>query len=245
MKNSKVYAHRGYSEKYPENTIMAVQKAFESGAHGVECDLQKSRDGFYVIIHDGTVDRTAKNRKGEVDEMTLAELKTCDMGEGQTIPELDELSSTIPADCFLNLELKKETIKPADCPLIYDILMKYIGKDNIMISSVDPDLLAYFKEQKVTIGYLLENESRRLGFFGVMRLVFVLKPDYLNLPVQIFGELGTFFAWMFIWLIRLLCKKIAFWTINTGEDLKRIKNVSEMIITDRVEFILSELEKKK
>ena len=53
MKNNpKLLAHRGYSAKYPENTLLAFKKAFEKKADGIECDLQKSKDNKFVIIHD-------------------------------------------------------------------------------------------------------------------------------------------------------------------------------------------------
>ena len=54
----KVYAHRGYSGKYPENTMLAFRKAVEVGCDGVEMDVQLSRDGEVVVIHDELLDRT-------------------------------------------------------------------------------------------------------------------------------------------------------------------------------------------
>ena len=49
---TKVVCHRGYSGKYPENTLLAFQKAVESGAEGIELDVQLTRDGEVVVIHD-------------------------------------------------------------------------------------------------------------------------------------------------------------------------------------------------
>ena len=54
----KVMAHRGYSGKYPENTMLAFQKAVEVGCDGIELDVQLTRDGVLVIIHDERIDRT-------------------------------------------------------------------------------------------------------------------------------------------------------------------------------------------
>ena len=51
------FAHRGFSGKYPENTMLAFQKALESGADGIELDVQLTRDNRLVIIHDERVDR--------------------------------------------------------------------------------------------------------------------------------------------------------------------------------------------
>ena len=54
----KVMAHRGYSGMYPENTMLAFQKAAEAGADGIELDVHKTRDGVLVVHHDERVDRT-------------------------------------------------------------------------------------------------------------------------------------------------------------------------------------------
>ena len=48
----KVYAHRGYSGRYPENTMLSFQKAAETGCDGIELDVQLTRDGTVVVIHD-------------------------------------------------------------------------------------------------------------------------------------------------------------------------------------------------
>lgn len=52
MKN---FAHRGFSGKYPENTMLAFEKAIELGADGIELDVQLTKDGVPVIIHDELV----------------------------------------------------------------------------------------------------------------------------------------------------------------------------------------------
>ena len=71
---SKVFAHRGFSGRYPENTMLAFEKAVELGVDGIELDVHLSKDGELVIIHDEKVDRTC-NGTGKVKDMTLAELK--------------------------------------------------------------------------------------------------------------------------------------------------------------------------
>ena len=58
----KVLGHRGYSGEYPENTMLAFQKAFETGCDGVELDVQLSKDGIPGIMHDEAVDRTSDGK---------------------------------------------------------------------------------------------------------------------------------------------------------------------------------------
>jgi glycerophosphoryl diester phosphodiesterase len=67
-------AHRGYSGKFDENTMLAFRKAIEYKADGIETDVQMSKDGVLILIHDETLDRTT-NGHGFVKDYTLDELK--------------------------------------------------------------------------------------------------------------------------------------------------------------------------
>ena len=106
-------AHRGASGSFPENTVSAFRAAIDAGADMCELDVQLSRDGAVVVIHDDTVERTTDG-KGEVAELTLAELKRLDAGakfkggpfKGAQIPTLDEVFAVISGKCGLNIELK-------------------------------------------------------------------------------------------------------------------------------------------
>lgn len=53
-----VYARRGASGYTPENTMAAFRKTVELGSHGIECDVQMTRDGMLVICHDEALERT-------------------------------------------------------------------------------------------------------------------------------------------------------------------------------------------
>ncbi len=110
-----VAAHRGYKSDYPENTLLAFQKALELGADMLEFDLRLSKDHVVVVIHDETVDRTT-NGSGNVSDHSLAELKQLDAGgwfgkvyEGLKIPTFEELCELLSAypDVLLNVEIKK------------------------------------------------------------------------------------------------------------------------------------------
>ena len=58
----KVFAHRGASGDYPENTMLAFLKALFIGVDGIELDVHKSKDGHLVVIHDEDVQRTFKGK---------------------------------------------------------------------------------------------------------------------------------------------------------------------------------------
>ena len=75
----KVFAHRGFSGRYPQNTMLAFQKALESGCDGIELDVQLTKDGEVVIIHDEYLDDLT-DFTGNVRDYTLGELKSCNAG---------------------------------------------------------------------------------------------------------------------------------------------------------------------
>lgn len=74
-----VQAHRGFSELYPENTMLAFQKAYETVCSGIELDIHRTIDGEFVVMHDTTVDRTT-NGTGVVSNLTWAYIQTLDAG---------------------------------------------------------------------------------------------------------------------------------------------------------------------
>jgi glycerophosphoryl diester phosphodiesterase len=76
-----VLAHRGASADAPEHTRPAYDKALRDGADFLECDLQLTKDGVLVCVHDTTVDRTTGGQHtGRVDSYTLAQLRKMDFG---------------------------------------------------------------------------------------------------------------------------------------------------------------------
>lgn len=235
-KKPKILAHRGYSQKFPENTLLAFNKAFENNADGIECDLQKSKDNKFVIIHDDKIDRVTDN-KGYVNQLTLKELKSCTIYKKEKILELSELLISIPDDKLINIELKNETLNENDCPDILRIILKYFKKENLMISSFSDKLLYYFKKNNIITGLLIEKKYMELGPVKLFKVLFKLRPDFINLPVLMFKELGAFTSYSLIFLLKIFKKKILFWVVNNEKDLKKVINFTEIIITDNPEFI--------
>ena len=95
-----IVAHRGLLRHAPENTLANFRACLELRI-GFEVDVQRTKDGHLVCIHDDTVDRTT-NGTGKVSDLTLAELKTLDAGSwfdpafrGEQVPTLDEVFETL------------------------------------------------------------------------------------------------------------------------------------------------------
>jgi glycerophosphoryl diester phosphodiesterase len=108
-----VIAHRGYSGKYPENTMLAFRKAVDAGCDEIELDVQLTRDGTVVIIHDETTDRVT-GATGAVRDFSFEELRKLNVSStyGDTygvnpIPSLDEYFSWVKGTKIAtNIELK-------------------------------------------------------------------------------------------------------------------------------------------
>jgi glycerophosphoryl diester phosphodiesterase len=100
-----VYAHRGASREYPENTLAAFQRALELGVPGIELDVHLSADGVPVVLHDETVDRTT-NASGPVSAFTAADLASLDAGGGEGIPTLSQVIDLVAGKTRLNIEVK-------------------------------------------------------------------------------------------------------------------------------------------
>ncbi len=106
-------AHRGWSGRAPENTMAAIEMALEHEAvEWIEIDVQLSRDGIPVVIHDFTLQRTT-NGKGMVKDYTYDQLSRLDAGawfgpayRGQTIPTLEQVLRAAKSKCRINIELK-------------------------------------------------------------------------------------------------------------------------------------------
>ncbi len=110
----KIWAHRGCSQMYPENTLLAFEKAMNiAGLTGIELDIQLTKDGELVVIHDERVDRTTEGT-GYVRDFTLKELSKLHIYAGeneiQHIPTMEEvldlLEDRLKSGMKLNIELK-------------------------------------------------------------------------------------------------------------------------------------------
>ncbi len=98
-----VIAHRGYSGRFPENTMAAFAAAVDAGADMIELDVGLSADGIPMVIHDETLDRTTTG-SGPVVAHTAAEL------QGLGVPSLEEILQRI--NIPINIELKRGAPAP-------------------------------------------------------------------------------------------------------------------------------------
>lgn len=138
-----IFAHRGSSGTHPENTMISFHEAKIAGADGLEIDVQLSRDGEVVIIHDEKLDRTT-NGTGYIKDRTLQEIKSLDASHdfdqqyGRTeIPTLSELFDWLQGnDLLCNIELKNGVFPyPGMEEKVISLIRSYRLEERIILSS--------------------------------------------------------------------------------------------------------------
>ena len=143
-----VIAHRGDPAHRPENTLASFESALAVGADLVELDIQRTRDGRVVVIHDGTLDRTTDGR-GQVGERTLAEVKAVSAGyterfgsryASERVPTLAEALDLLRGRTRVMIEMKKESVMAEDSDdgiealAVSEVRRAGIAKDVALIS---------------------------------------------------------------------------------------------------------------
>lgn len=154
--------HRG-SNLAPENTLAAYEVAKKQGYVYVETDVQFTKDGVPVLIHDSTVDRTS-NGTGKVSDFTYEELKKLDFGSwvsdryaGTIIPTFEEflqLCSQLGLKPYVEL---KTGIEAEKVPELVKLIQRYGMEQDVTFISFDYQLLEAAGQQLpgVRLGYLV------------------------------------------------------------------------------------------
>lgn len=154
-----IFAHRGASGNYPENTISAFKEAARLPVFGIEFDVHMTADYELVVIHDESIDRTSDGT-GYVKDLSLAELKNHDFGswfssefQGETIPTLAEVLDVFDSTNHkLNIELKSD-IFPYDGMVgkVLNMITERQMDSRIIISSFDHSAIHSVKRLKPQI----------------------------------------------------------------------------------------------
>lgn len=156
-KNSKsvqTVAHRGASGYAPENTMAAFEKAVKMKADYFELDVQLTKDGELIVIHDTSVDRTTDG-SGKVKNMTLEELKRLDAGSwfgeefaGEKLPTLGEVLDAYRGKSGILIELKSPSLYPGiEEKVAAELAKRHMDKPNnnkIIVQSFDHDSVETF-----------------------------------------------------------------------------------------------------
>lgn len=135
----KIWAHRGSSGRFTENTLAALEAAREDRADGVEFDVHPCKSGEIIVFHDHDLARLA-GRPEKVRDMTWDELKTLQLPGGHRIPRLEEaLEATVGLE--LDVEIKSPAFGRAGAHLpaeVARILVACNAVDRTIVSCFDP-----------------------------------------------------------------------------------------------------------
>lgn len=154
MKKTKIFAHRGFSKKYPENTMIAFEEAVKAGAEGLELDVQLTADEKLVVIHDLTLERTTSG-KGAIRMMDWTELKHLSAGKwfgeafsNEKIPLLSQVLDLVKgSEVTVNIEMKGlSTDRKLIASKTAEVIQNVDVSDQVIVSSFDHGSLVLMKK---------------------------------------------------------------------------------------------------
>lgn len=160
------FAHRGSPTEAPENTLPAIQKAINRGAHGIEIDVQLTKDGQLVIWHDLNLARFSDD-KPKIKDLTYNEITSLDAGfwfnhsfKGTKLTTLQQILAICPKDVLLNIEIKNPPSPYLGIEeKVAKALLDYQKVETVIISSFDHEALRRMKHllPNVKIGLLFRD----------------------------------------------------------------------------------------
>jgi glycerophosphoryl diester phosphodiesterase len=226
MENIIIVAHRGFSGVYPENTLLAFQKAVELGVDFVELDVHQTVDKEIVVCHDYTIDRTTDGN-GYIKEMTYEEIKKYDAGKwkgypGEKIPLLKEVFEKFGEKIKILIEIKE-----CDVSTLIKLIKEYRMEKRVIVGSFN---LEYIKEVRnllplistALISYEVPENIDQLIKYGIRKLDI----EFHNLNKEIVKELVSY---GFV---------VNTWTPDTEEELKKVIDYGvQFITTDRPDIL--------
>lgn len=245
-----VIAHQGGDGLRPGNTLVAFQNAVDLGVDVLEMDVNQTRDGALVLIHDTTVDRTTDG-SGAVEDLTLARLKTLDAayhwphhgedrpyrGRGVRIPTLDEVIDRFPRQRY-NIELKPDAAEPAQA--LCATLERLNAERRVLVASFHSAAMEAFRAACPTVPTSAHRGETRWFYvqyrLGVWRLA---RPGAPALQVPRTSGGFDLAAAGFIDAAASRGLHLDYWTINDPADMRMlVERGAAGIITDRPDLLL-------
>jgi glycerophosphoryl diester phosphodiesterase len=216
----------------------------QQNADAIELDAKLSADGYVVVIHDQTVDRTTSGI-GRVRDISLSDLQALDAGsyfdpnyKGEYIPPLDEVLSLLGEQIFINIELTNYTSIYDDLPYKVAQLVEFHKlEENVLFSSFNPIALRRIHRilPEVPIGLLALQGPK--GWWARSYPGKMLVP-YQALHVEFRDTSTSLIEW-----VRKSGKRIHVYTVNNAKDLRQLFELRvDGIFTDDVPLANSLLE---
>ena len=224
--DTQITAHRGASKEAPENTMAAFQKAIDDMADCIELDVQMTRDGYIVVMHDTSTYRTT-GVAGNITDMTYEEVKKLDAGYwfsekyfGEGVPLFEDVLKLAKGRIKLNVEIKSSADSSIVAQKVVALIQQYSMERECVITSFDYNALLAVKDitQDIQTGYIL---SVAYGKF------------YQNDGVDFFSVNASFLTKRVVDAIHNTGKQVYAWTVNNDTSIKNLANKGiDNIITD-------------
>ena len=222
-----ILGHRGASVDAPENTVAAFVLALDQGADGIELDVQLSQDGVLVIYHDMRL-HPETGCDERIADMTLAELKALDMGEGQEIPTLDEVFEALGPAALYNVEIKDWRLWDGGTETaVADRIQSHNLERQCHISSFNP-----FSVRRAHRHLTRSTSSGILRQPGILRFSYLFTHSEADHPQHSMID-ETYMAWA-----RKRGYQVHTWTVDDPAEAQRLAKLGvDGIITNKPALI--------
>ena len=224
--DTEITAHRGGAWKAPENTISALQYTIDSGADYAEIDVQETKDGELILLHDDSLKRTAGVKKN-VWDMTLKQVEKLDAGanfhkkfRGEKIPEFTEALKFCKGRLDLNIEIKYNGKNKGIVNKVVRAIKENHFEDHCVVTSMNYQFLKQIKKTapEIRTGYIMT-----MTYGGVQGME----------AADFFSVKHTYVDEKFVTQAHALGKEVHVWTVNYKGDAKRMLDMGvDNIITD-------------
>lgn len=221
-----ITSHRGSSLQAPENTLPAIEMAIENMSDYIEIDVQMTKDGVVMLLHDQSLRRTTGENK-KLQDMTYDEVRALDAGswygseyEGVMIPTLEEVMQIVKGRADLNIEMKRNAASDMLPEAVVALIEEYDMEKQCVITSTDRKYLEQVKEL---------NPDLRTGY-----IVSAAYGNYFNDDsVDFFSVRSSYLSESIVREAHSYGKEIHAWTVNSVKELNRMKRIQvDNVITD-------------
>lgn len=211
-----VFGHRGACLRAPENTLGAFALALDEGADGLELDVRLCASGELVVTHDPTFQRRAGDPRA-VGAMSLADIRSLDVGGGQRVPLLDEVLELARArGAAVNVEIKTNGPRGSEvAAAVAERLRRGATPREVLVSSFDPRALAVLRRRApgVPTGFLF---GARQGWVLRSGLPAILVRAAAVHPEKWLVDAGAVAAW------HRGGRRVNVWTVDDAAELRRL-----------------------
>lgn len=219
-----VYAHRGASAEFPENTMAAFARAVELGVDVLETDAHVTMDSKVVLAHDEHGRRMANDPRF-IRECTFKQVRAWDVGRGERVPALDDALTEFPKMRF-NIDCKARDFIAVD--RIMEVIRACGAEERVQLSSFHTDNLRRVRGR----GW---KSATGLGRSEVIRLFMLPRPRVGGHIAQVPLRMGPirFDTPAFVRKAHNLGLRVDYWVVNDPATARRLCELgADGIMTD-------------